>query len=446
MNSLQKIEEKSPKPIEPAEINELRKQKMEEIAKLKEEENLRKQKIKSKKRIDKTFNIDKVKMNIFNKGKNISVKEQKRYIEEQIKKGNFTKDTDGNIVIINGIKPEKLNVELPLVYSKLKDVYTPSNLEQEKNNIDSERSRNNNINKTKIIRNIFDSNFHFPNMPEYLNYKIEPSGSNFNLMNPEIGVIIHEKTKSKSGGTKFFDKYHKFSINDYNNTLKETLDNEKHDFKEKIFDNFNKTFNKTGDLKKLASIKGKLQNLKKNMNMNNISSIKNEKKLFEKTFTNGLGKAQFHKIKEYKVLNKSQSGILLNNKKYSLFEDLYVYDENEKFNNNTIFWGNSIENRNKNTHIKNIKINQKNLFLQKLNGIKSRNNSNNSFKYKLIDSFNKSILMGSRNISGFDNYIGYKKIKNFPIIPFKRNKSNLFMDNRGNATTTNFYRTRTKKI
>ena len=71
----------------------------------------------------------------------------------------------------------------------------PKNLEQEKNKKDSEiHHYNNNINYN-INNNIFESNFQNSNMPEYLKYKIETCGSNFNLINPEIGVIINEKTK-----------------------------------------------------------------------------------------------------------------------------------------------------------------------------------------------------------------------------------------------------------
>ena len=173
MNSLKKIEDKSPKSIEPAEINELRKQKIEEIAKLKEEENIKKPKLKSKKLNDKTFIIDRVKINFINKGKNISIIEQKRYIEDQIKKGNFTIDINGNIVIINEIKPDKLIEDLPLVYTKIKDVYMTKNLEQEKNKKDSEIHHNsNNINYNINNKNILDSNFQNSNMPEYLKYKI----------------------------------------------------------------------------------------------------------------------------------------------------------------------------------------------------------------------------------------------------------------------------------
>ena len=110
------------------------------------------------------------------------------------------------------------------------------------------------------------------------------------------------------------------------------------------------------------------------------------------------------------------------------------------------FWGNANKKKKKSNHIKNIKMNQQNLFLQKLKGFKAKNNLKNSSANRLIDSFNKSIVLGNKNISLFDNYIGFKKIKNFPIIPLKRNKSNLLMDNSGNATTTNFHRIRAKKI
>ena len=63
----------------------------------------------------------------------------------------------------------------------------------------------------------------------------------------------------------------------------------------------------------------------------------------------------------------------------------------------------------------------------------------------MIDSFNKSIVLGSKNTSVFDNYIGLKNKKNFPFIPLKRNKSNFFMDNNSISNRTTFYRTRIKK-
>ena len=63
----------------------------------------------------------------------------------------------------------------------------------------------------------------------------------------------------------------------------------------------------------------------------------------------------------------------------------------------------------------------------------------------MIDSFNKSIVLGSRNTSGFDNLIALPNMKNLPILPLKRNKSNFFMENNSISNRTTFYRTRIKK-
>ena len=427
MNSLKKIEEKNPKPPETEEIIELRKQKIEEIAKLKEEEALQKQKLAKKKIINKDFNINNVKINLLNKDNNTSIKEQKRFIEEQIKKGNFTTDVNGNIVVINEIKPDKLIEDLPTLYTKCKEIQNRSNnieLNQEKKNNELELINNNNI-IYKNKRRTSMMNFRFKNtsLPEYLNYRIEPSGSNFELIKPEVGVVVQEKTKSKSGGHKFYEKYKKFSLSDFNKTLKETLDNEKQDYKEKMME----TFNKTADLKSMISFK------RKSKNINNISTknIQNENDLFDKTFTNGIRKEQrdkTNKINNLKSLNKSQSGILLKNQKYSLLGELFVYDKSDY---KSKIMGKEELN----------KINQKNLFLKKLN--RKKNTIKESLSYRLVDSFNKSIVLGSKN--KINDYISFPIMKNLPIIPLKRNKNNLSMEKYFNSTNINSLRTRIKK-
>lgn len=268
-------------------------------------------------------------------------------------------------------------------------------------------------------------NFRFKNtsLPEYLNYRIEPSGSNFELIKPEVGVVVQEKTKSKSGGHKFYEKYKKFSLSDFNKTLKETLDNEKQDYKEKMME----TFNKTADLKSMISFK------RKSKNINNISTknIQNENDLFDKTFTNGIRKEQrdkTNKINNLKSLNKSQSGILLKNQKYSLLGELFVYDKSDY---KSKIMGKEELN----------KINQKNLFLKKLN--RKKNTIKESLSYRLVDSFNKSIVLGSKN--KINDYISFPIMKNLPIIPLKRNKNNLSMEKYFNSTNINSLRTRIKK-
>jgi len=54
--------------------------------------------------------------------------------------------------------------------------------------------------------------------------RIELMGSNFSIINPSIGVNIREKDNIKIGGTNFFEKYHKFSMKEFNRTLHETLE------------------------------------------------------------------------------------------------------------------------------------------------------------------------------------------------------------------------------
>ena len=432
MNSLKKIEDENPKPVDTPEIIELRRLKLEEIKKLKEEEELRKQKLDKKKMENKAFNINDIKINIINKDKN-KIIDQKKYIEEQIKKGNFTTDADGNIVLINKIEQDQLIEDLPIIYSKYKEIQKESNnndLEQEKKIIELQQNIiSNSVDKNKRRVNFIDYRNKNSLKTNSLNYRNEPSGSNFELIQPEVGVIIQEKNKSKSGGNKFFEKYKKFSINDFNKTLKETMDNERKDFKEKMME----AFNKTADLKNLIAFNTKIKNI------NNISTIKNqkEKNLFEKTFTDRIRKEKKVKTKNinniFNSLNKSQSGIFLKNKKYSLMENLFVYDDSEHHYNKI-----GKEELNK--------INQKNLFLKKLN--RNQNNMKNSFSYRLMDSFNKSIILGSRN-SINNNNIPLTKISSLPIIPlksFKRNKSFLSIEKISNSTNTNFLRTRIKKV
>ena len=49
------------------------------------------------------------------------------------------------------------------------------------------------------------------------------SGSNFEIMNMEVGVSIKEKEKYKTGGKDFYHKFNKYSIDNYNKQLKDTL-------------------------------------------------------------------------------------------------------------------------------------------------------------------------------------------------------------------------------
>jgi len=53
---------------------------------------------------------------------------------------------------------------------------------------------------------------------------IIPSGSNFDIMNMEVGVSLKENEKYKTGGKDFYHKYNKYSMANYNQQLKETTE------------------------------------------------------------------------------------------------------------------------------------------------------------------------------------------------------------------------------
>ena len=51
---------------------------------------------------------------------------------------------------------------------------------------------------------------------------ILPSGSNFDIINLEVGVSLKENEKYKTGGKDFYHKYNKYSMDNYNKKLKDT--------------------------------------------------------------------------------------------------------------------------------------------------------------------------------------------------------------------------------
>ena len=53
---------------------------------------------------------------------------------------------------------------------------------------------------------------------------IIPSGSNFDIMNMEVGVSLKENEKYKTGGKDFYHKFNKYSMANYNKQLKETTE------------------------------------------------------------------------------------------------------------------------------------------------------------------------------------------------------------------------------
>ena len=243
-----------------------------------EEENLTKQ----LQNLDKLIHVDELRkeidikkddgqkdLNIANK-KRLEIINRIKLEEEKNKKylgKNITKDHNGEIVFIKGIKLDKLKKDffLPQTYFKsikekekanLKNTELPIKNDIEKNNsIDEEKeiekNKENEKDKIDIIKNIkslmksrskdvlYKNNLPLfnkskSNLTSLKNDKkiikpnkdntntniirsFVPGGSSFNLMNMEVGVTLREDNQYKSGGKDFFLKFKKYSLLNYDN-------------------------------------------------------------------------------------------------------------------------------------------------------------------------------------------------------------------------------------
>ena len=82
-----------------------------------------------------------------------------------------------------------------------------------------------------VLNNLKNEDFKDEDEEDEPKGNLKPSGSNFDLIKPEIGVIIQENIKVKSGGINFYEKFNKFSVNDFDRTMNTIFD--------RNFSNFN---------------------------------------------------------------------------------------------------------------------------------------------------------------------------------------------------------------
>ena len=171
----------------------------------------------------------------------------KKYIGKKI-----TKDHNGEIIFIKKIKPEKLKQDFVFGKAKLKTINSvkkkntkkEANKSVEKNNQEiDEKDMDNSLKKTSKKTNVKalpklpesksklslalatietqDKNEDNKSISSKKRFPIITGGSNFNLMNMEIGVSLKEDEKYKTGGLDFFSKFKKFSLKAYDKKLKE---------------------------------------------------------------------------------------------------------------------------------------------------------------------------------------------------------------------------------
>ena len=221
----------------------------------------------------------------------------------------------------------------------------------------------------------------------------------------ELSLVVKEKNKVKVGGDNFFEKFHKYSINEFNKTLKETLEWEtKTKLKGNLISNYNNNY----------------KNIIKEENDENEKSNKKEK-ILRKTFSGG--------FRTRKNILKSNSDVFTINEKYPVLQDILLHDVEFDINNKH--------------KLKEKSLSNENLFDRDIKSSLGRIiNKTKKIKYDMIDDFNRELIMG--------NFMLNKSRKQFlPKLPPKHNKiilPNLLNNyNNFNKTASNFYRTRQKR-
>ena len=377
--------------------------------------------------------------------------------DKKKKKGKYTYDNEGKLILVNEIKPENFLKEFWPVMSKQKEIKSGKTLEavkKEKIKMENNAKKNieyneedrpyklyliksrindysmNDINKDndKEKENTNDNNKN-SNQKEIKrknnsvvfnenNIRFEPSGSNFQIMNPSIGVKIQEKLRVKNGGINFYEKFHKYSINEFNKTLQDTIEWSKYKIKEKQNEGFIST-NPLPHLSKMNSIKEEkeMSGVKTAESKSNKKSKK--KNYFQKTFTNG-----FHKSK---ILVQSKSEIYSPNEQFPKLKEILLHDDqNEKKIMIKL-------QKDKNRKFENILGNRKQSSINRNNSMIEERKLKK--KYLDIDNFNKNLIMGMAVPERSNNR---KMI--LPKISW-RNLNELNFNN----TMTQFHRTRIKK-
>lgn len=377
------------------------------------------------------------------------------------KKGKYTVDNEGKIVMINEIKPENLLKEFYPVMSKQKEVKLGKTLEavkKEKIKMENNAKKNieyneadkqnklhflrarvnnslNDINKNNDFKEKENSNSKDSNsiinqnkrltmdksddINELTTYHFEPSGSNFDIMNPSIGVKIQEKFKVKNGGVNFYEKFHKYSINEFNKTLQDTLEWTKYKLKERQNDGYMVSSNHIGNFKKIISIKEeKNVNGVNNQDTNNNNIKKN--KLLYKTYSSG-----FHKN-----MAKSKSDIYTSNDKFPILKEILLHEDQDEKNMMTKLGNNN------NKIAENILGNRKQSSIGRSHINRSMVEEGKVSKkiYSDVDDFNKKLIMGNAVNERTNN-------RNIILPKISARKRDMNFNN----TMVQFHRTRLKK-
>ena len=194
---------------------------------------------KQQKEKEKEKQIDKEKREKIIIKQKVAEEKMRQYIGKKI-----NKDHNGEIIFIKSLKPNMLKKEFILSNSKCKiikikhdnnskskskekekEINIEKNIESEKKEKPKQKEIGKPFNtRLKLLHKIetnTDKKVETHSIPLKKRIPIITSGSNFFLMNMEVGVSLKEDEKFKTGGLDFFNRYKKYSLEVYNKKLKD---------------------------------------------------------------------------------------------------------------------------------------------------------------------------------------------------------------------------------
>ena len=217
-----------------------------------------------------------------NKIKSVKLKEDSdKFIKNMrpLDSNKFTFDSNGKIISFKQYKLDSLSKDFTFIRNTIKE--KAEKVEKEEMKTKPKRGSRISVKEQNDVVVIKDNK-----MNEYLNTeehkektskeKIIPSGSNFKLILPNIGVVVKENNNKKEGGKDFNKYFKKYSINDYDKILNEYVPLQN---KSKIRNRFDKiSFTSSIIQKQLSESMDKTYNSAINNNQINTTTINNRRK------------------------------------------------------------------------------------------------------------------------------------------------------------------------
>ena len=206
----------------------------------------------------------------------------------------MTFDSNGNIINFHPYKLDKLKKEFALIKNLIKGEPKPeipkSKGKSSYTNIFSNRRQkesNKNADEEKKVKELIEKPAQ--NLEEKTTKEKEryvPSGSNFQIISPNIGVVIKENNKYKQGPKDFSKYFQKYSLNDYDKMLtdfvplqnKSLIQNQLKKLNSSLNNDYistvpNKSMNINSPLKKKATSNSLSNSYDFNNNANNNSNL-----------------------------------------------------------------------------------------------------------------------------------------------------------------------------